>query len=172
MCTTPGRVDYDGSMVELRGLPFEPKPVQASGIPVLVGGSGRRLRSIAARRADIYNGFWPPSQWAEVNADLDERMHVAGRTPEALQRSVFVQTELSTAPDRQDRFVAEVMATRGGSDADVRGRCLVGSVGAMVDVLGSYQAAGVEMAVLSIGPATPPDELERFAGDVVAQVAR
>lgn len=170
LCATHGRVDYDGAVVKLRGMPFEPKPVRPSGIPVLIGGSGARLRSIAARRADIYNGFWPPTQWPEINADLDDRLRQADRSSEALQRSVFVQTELSSDPATQDQFVAEVMATRGGSAAEVRSRCLVGSDDAMADVLGSYQAAGVDMAVLSIGPTTRADDLERFAREVMTTV--
>ena len=172
LCATNGRVDYDGTTVVFHGSLFEPKPARPSGIPVLVGGTGDRLRSIAARRADIYNGFWAPAQWESINADLDERLRRVERTPEVLQRSVFVQTELSSDQNVQDGFVAEVMETRGGSATDVRSGCLVGSVDAMVDVLGSYQAGGVDMAVLSIGPCTHPDDLERFARDVMAKVTR
>ncbi len=37
----------------MRGLVGHPKPVQHPGPPILVGGGGRRLLTLAARRADI-----------------------------------------------------------------------------------------------------------------------
>ena len=46
-CTVEGR------HYAVRGLVGHPKPVQQPGPPILVGGGGRRLLTLAARRADI-----------------------------------------------------------------------------------------------------------------------
>ncbi|HET6835640.1 MAG TPA: TIGR03621 family F420-dependent LLM class oxidoreductase [Acidimicrobiales bacterium] len=50
----PGPFSYQGKHYRISGLEGLPKPVQQpDGPPVLIGGGGRRVLSLAARRADI-----------------------------------------------------------------------------------------------------------------------
>ena len=48
-----GPVDFRGEHYEIRGLEGTPKPVQRPGPPLLLGGGGRRMLTLAAREADI-----------------------------------------------------------------------------------------------------------------------
>lgn len=48
-----GPVDFRGEHYEVRGLEGTPKPVQRPHPPILIGGGGRRILSLAAREADI-----------------------------------------------------------------------------------------------------------------------
>lgn len=48
-----GPATVEGEHYRVRGLDGRPKPVQRPRPPILVGGGGRRVLSIAARRADI-----------------------------------------------------------------------------------------------------------------------
>lgn len=48
-----GPVDHDGEHYRVTGLEGTPKPVQRPGPPLLIGGGGRRVLRIAARKADI-----------------------------------------------------------------------------------------------------------------------
>ena len=48
-----GRVDFHGDHYEVHGLEGSPKPVQRPHPPLLIGGGGRRILSLAAREADI-----------------------------------------------------------------------------------------------------------------------
>ena len=89
LCSADGPVDYEGSCVRLSGACFDPKPLRAGGVPVLVGGGGQRLRRIVARRADWYSGFWAPWEWPEVNDGLDELLAGNGRSPGDLRRTVL-----------------------------------------------------------------------------------
>lgn len=67
--------------------PGEPRPAQAGGPPVLIGGHGRRLllRTVA-RAADLCNvGFdLSPEEWAETKALLARYCQEEGRHPAAL----------------------------------------------------------------------------------------
>ncbi|GAA3171802.1 hypothetical protein GCM10010531_26540 [Blastococcus jejuensis] len=67
--TPPGETfDFSGDHYTLSGSPALPKPVQAGGIPVLVGGKGpRRTPRLAARYAAEFN---VPFESVEANARL------------------------------------------------------------------------------------------------------
>ena len=160
-------VDFDGRWYQLAGAVFEPKPVRPSGIPVLVGGSGDRLKRIAARHATMFNSFSPPWEWATVNADLDARLDAAGRSPAALERTAYVFAELSGEQARDDALVATFQRNRGGTDDEVRRRVLVGDADTMIATLRGYADAGVDTAIINLRPPYHTQNLEKFARDVM-----
>ena len=167
LCSADGEVDYDGRFVQLSGACFDPKPVRPGGVPVLVGGSGERLRRIAARRADWYNGFWAPWEWSEVNDGLDEQLARSGRSHDDLKRTAFLFSELANDPATTEGLVNTFRNIRGGTEAEVRARIVAGSPDQMVSVLESYAAAGVDLAILNIRPDQGAAEIERFGEQVL-----
>lgn len=164
-------VDFNGRWYQLAGAAFEPKPVRPEGISILVGGSGGRLKSIAARHATMFNSFAAPWEWASLNEDLDVRLARADRRPEALRRTAFVFAELSGDRQREDELVDHVQRSRGGSDEQVRRRVVVGPPEAMITVLSSYAEAGVDTAILNLRAPIATDGLQRFADEVLTSVA-
>lgn len=164
-------VDFTGQHVELHGAVFDPKPVRPDGIPVLVGGSGPRLKRIAARHATMFNSFSAPWEWPAVNADLDAKLADAGRAPGDLERTAFVFCELSGSRQAEDELVAHFQRTRGGTDEEVRRRVLVGSPDDMIAVLRSYADAGVSTVILNLRPPFDVAGLERLAETVLPAVA-
>ncbi|MFM7093473.1 MAG: TIGR03621 family F420-dependent LLM class oxidoreductase [Actinomycetota bacterium] len=52
-CWQGDTANFDGTHFALRDAPNDPKPAQAGGPPILVGGGGKRVLSLAARKADI-----------------------------------------------------------------------------------------------------------------------
>lgn len=167
LCESSGTVDYHGRFVQLTGACFDPKPVRAGGVPVLVGGSGERLRRIAARRGDWYNGFWAPWEWSEVNDGLDGLLARYGRSPGDLKRTAFVFSELANDPAITEGLVRAFQANRGGTEEAVRARIVAGSPDEMVSVLESYAAAGVDLAILNIRTDQGAAEVARFGEQVL-----
>jgi alkanesulfonate monooxygenase SsuD/methylene tetrahydromethanopterin reductase-like flavin-dependent oxidoreductase (luciferase family) len=163
--------DFEGRYLRLREAVFEPKPIRAEGIPVLVGGGGRRLKRIAARHADIYNGFAPPWEWRAVNDELDGAVRAAGREPGDLVRSVLTFVELSGDRKREERVVRHVQRTRGGTEEEVRRRLLVGPPEDMIAAARSYEEAGVSLIVMNLRPPFTTQGLDRFARDVMPAFA-
>jgi len=49
----PGPFSYEGKHYQISALDGLPKPVRPAGPPLVIGGGGRRLLSLAARRADV-----------------------------------------------------------------------------------------------------------------------
>ena len=72
-------------------------------VSVLVGGTGRRMLDLAARRADLWNVAWDvgPETFAGLNSRLDDACAAAGRDPATLRRTVG----LNVAVGRTDRAI-------------------------------------------------------------------
>jgi alkanesulfonate monooxygenase SsuD/methylene tetrahydromethanopterin reductase-like flavin-dependent oxidoreductase (luciferase family) len=167
----PGPVDFDGRWYRLEAAVSLPQPIRPRGIPVLIGGSGARLKRIAARHADVFNGFAAPWDWAAVNVELDALLHRSGRRPDALERTAYVFGELSGDRRREEALVATFKQTRGGTDDEVRRRVLLSDPAQALGVLRSYEAAGVALAVVNLRSPFSTTGLERLATEVMAPLA-
>jgi probable F420-dependent oxidoreductase len=90
-----GQVDFQGEHYQVSGFEGKPKPVQQPHPPLMVGGGGRRVLSLAAREADI------------VSLNFNNRSGVLG--PDGVQTSTADQTLEKIGWIRQaagDRFEA------------------------------------------------------------------
>jgi probable F420-dependent oxidoreductase len=71
----------------------ESPPPLRNPIPLLVGGEGEKVTlRLAARHADIWNGFGPPERFQQKNQVLDRWCAEIGRDPAEIERSVATET--------------------------------------------------------------------------------
>ena len=100
---TEDTFDFHGRYYTLTGTRNEPKPLQLSGPPVLVGGSGTRLLRLAAEHADIWNVPGPPHTSLEFVTErarvLDQHCADIGRDPASITRSVQLLFRADDAAD-------------------------------------------------------------------------
>jgi alkanesulfonate monooxygenase SsuD/methylene tetrahydromethanopterin reductase-like flavin-dependent oxidoreductase (luciferase family) len=164
---TEDEVTFEGASFQMSKAVFDPKPVRKSGIPLLVGGSGNRLKNIVARNADMFNSFAAPWEWAAVNADLDARMTKYGRDPKSLMRTAFVFSDLSGDAAKEEDLLRTFQKNRGGTEEEVRKRIVIGNPDNMIEVLKGYEQAGIEMAILNLRPPFSAAEVSRFAQEVL-----
>lgn len=78
-----GPIDHAGTHYQVRGYEGVPKPVQRPHPPLMVGGGGRRILTLAAREADV------------VSFNFDNRSGVIG--PDGVRRSTAEATEQKVA---------------------------------------------------------------------------
>ena len=101
---TQDAAEYHGRYYDFPPVQCNPKPAQAGGPPVILGGNARNVFRRIARWGD---GWMPtaatPEQIAAGRAAIDELAEAAGRDPAAITITVF-----GTPPDREiiARFAA------------------------------------------------------------------
>ena len=112
------KVTFDGRHYQLREHALFPRPVQ-NPVPILIGGNGRAVLELAARRATIvgFTGFFPTDAGRKVNAShfgaagLQNRLALvraaAGDRFESLELNALVQAVVST---ENRRTAAEELA--------------------------------------------------------------
>ncbi|MFM7063601.1 MAG: LLM class F420-dependent oxidoreductase [Actinomycetes bacterium] len=80
---------------------LSPPPVGP--LPILIGGSGRRVTlRLVAEQASGWNTFGPPEHFAELNGVLDEWCNRVGRDPAEIERTVAIEPD----DGRWDDYVA------------------------------------------------------------------
>jgi hypothetical protein len=93
------RTTWDGEHYQLLDAPFEPKPVQPQGLPLLIGSSGPRMMRLVARHADIWNTIGSPAEAEAANRKLEAICAEVGRDPSTLRRSVSPSLNLLESPE-------------------------------------------------------------------------
>lgn len=95
---TQPQISHDGEFFSFEPVAFEPKPVQAGGPPILVGGESKRALRRAAEVGDGWLGMvHTPESAAERVAELARLTTAAGRDPALLE--VTVMGELAESGD-------------------------------------------------------------------------
>ena len=168
--TPPGeRYAFSGKHYTLADSPALPKPVQTPHPPVIIGGKGkRRTPALAARYATEFNvPFSPVDEVAVQFARVDEACTAIGRDPADLLRSVAQTVFVG----RDDAEVARRGAAVGLGDDGLADLTLAGTVGAVVDALGTWrERTGATRFYLQVLDLADLDHVELIAAEVASQL--
>ena len=125
---------HDGPFYQFEGLRFEPKPRQAGGPPVLIGGgSPAALRRVVALGDGWHALGMSPRRLGEHVADLRGRWAAAGRNPEHLKISTRAVFEVLSEPFER---APEDRPTLRGTESEIRATLM------------AFAAAGVDEMVI------------------------
>ncbi|RBY95527.1 LLM class F420-dependent oxidoreductase [Blastococcus sp. TF02-8] len=160
--------DFDGRHYRLTDSPALPKPVQEGGVPILVGGAGKkRTPRLAARYAAEFN---VPFMSAEENdrlfAGVREACDEAGRDPSSLVYS----SALVLCVGRDEAEIARRAAAIGRDVDELRAHGVAGTPDEAVDVLGRYAEAGAQRVYLQVLDLSDLDHLDLVASEVAPQL--
>jgi alkanesulfonate monooxygenase SsuD/methylene tetrahydromethanopterin reductase-like flavin-dependent oxidoreductase (luciferase family) len=160
--------DFTGRHYQLSGSPALPKPVQEGGIPILIGGAGKkRTPRLAARYASEFNvPFASVDDNVRLFAGVREACEEAGRDP----ASMVYSSALVLCVGKDDAELARRAAAIGREVGELRENGVVGTPAEAVDILGRYAEAGAERVYLQVLDLADLDHLELVAAEVVPQL--
>ncbi len=172
-----GPFSFQGEHYTITGYDGLPKPVQAPHPPVIIGGGGKRVLSIAAREADIvgvnatlHAGVIGPEAIATMTAEAvtDKVAVVAEAAGERLINiEMNIRTFFVTVTDDRAATIAGIAQMIGSAESVVEHSpfALVGSPDKIVeDLLERRERYGFSYVIVG------PDEIDSFA-PVVAELA-
>jgi F420-dependent oxidoreductase-like protein len=158
---------FDGEYYRLADSPALPKPAQAGGPPVIIGGGGpKRTPRLAARFGQEYNTPFMgledvEAAYGRVRAACDE----AGRTEPMIYSAAQIvccgrdEAEIKRRADAIGRDVSEL-----------RKNGVAGTPDEVVDKIGQFGALGSERMYLQILDLDDLDHLELLAAEVLPRV--
>jgi F420-dependent oxidoreductase-like protein len=167
--TPPGETfDFRGTYYQLSDSPALPKPVQAGGIPMLVGGAGKkRTPRLAARYASEFNvPFSSAEDNARLFAGVREACEEAGRDPSSLVYS----SALVLCVGKDEAEIARRAAAIGRDVDELRQHGVAGTPAEAVDIIGRYVEAGSQRFYLQVLDLSDLDHLDLVASEVAPQL--
>jgi len=161
--------DFEGTHYRLSGSPALPKPVQEGGIPVIVGGAGKkRTPRLAARYAGEFNvPFSSAADNARLFAGVRQACEEAGRDP----ASMVYSSALVLCVGKDEAEIARRAEAIGREVDELREHGVAGTPAEAVDILGRYAEAGAQRVYLQVLDLSDLDHLDLVAGDVAPQLA-
>jgi alkanesulfonate monooxygenase SsuD/methylene tetrahydromethanopterin reductase-like flavin-dependent oxidoreductase (luciferase family) len=169
---TDEHVTFTGTHVKVDDVTLYPRPVQAGGIPILLGAHHRtgsvRQYERAARYADGIIGISDsPDQWADVIKRVEDAAAAEGRDPSILDRAFYltvnINADRSAAQAEADDFLMSYYGVR-----HWEGRWGPwGAAEEIADRMAAYARAGARHLIVRFASWTQPAQLEAFVEQVV-----
>ena len=140
--------EHDGSHYPVSDSPALAKPVQPGGVPVIIGGAGkRRTPSLAARYANEFNvPFSSPDETRDLFARVDEVCGEHGRDPLSLVHSAAQVLCLG----KDDAMVRRRAEAIGRDPEELRANGLAGTPEEVRDRVGRLAEAGASRLYLQV----------------------
>lgn len=167
--TEPGKTfSHNGPHYPVTDSPALTKPLQEGGVPIIIGGSGRRRTpALAARYAAEFNAAF---ESPEASARLFERVRATcskvGQDPSELVYSaaqvVCLGSDEATLRRRADAIGREV--------DELRANGLAGSPDEILDKLGSFAEVGAGRVYLQVLDLSDLEHLEEIADGVLRRL--
>lgn len=169
---------FDGKWFHVTDALNVPKPVQAGGPPILIGGSGeRKTLRMVAQYADACNVFGDATQVRHLMGVLDGHCEAMGRDPKTVCR-----TRLGTlvVGPTMEAARAKILGRFGVSSLDdlpadlqarVRGMFVMGDADAIAEQVNELLDAGLDGIVFNMPDAHDVEQVE-LAGQILRPLLR
>jgi len=157
-----GPYSFSGEHYTLKESPALPKPVQAGGPPIIIGGVGRKKTpALAARYAAEYNV--PFHSVDDTRAAFERVRAVASR------ELVYSACQVLCCGRNEAEIARRADAIRRAPD-ELRTNGLAGTPSELVDKIGRFAEAGAGRMYLQVLDPSDLDHLELVASEVLSQV--
>ncbi len=164
-------VTFAGKHVQVRDVRLEPRPVQAGGPPVWIGGGSEEAMRRCGRLAD---GWFPtsrsPQEFAATYRRVQEHARAAGRDPSTIRSALYITINVNVDAERaareMDAFHREYYGPEFEKITSVQGH-VAGTAKTVAAALRAFGSAGVRTFVLRFGAADQNGQLERCAAEML-----
>lgn len=148
-----------------------PKPVQAGGVPIMIGGSGKRvLLRLVAQYADLWNSSGSAEYMRDLIDVIKRHGDAVQRDTDEIEKTVMMPMAYN-APEPRQEFLCNLIAQmRETTPEEARQSIMLGSKQECLDTIERYTTAGVTHFIFMTFTPYFPDELQGFAEDVIPAV--
>jgi F420-dependent oxidoreductase-like protein len=139
-------VTFEGQYYQLHGATLLPRPQRPGGPRIVIGGKGKRTLSYVVRYASEWNCVsLSPEDFSRLSHRLDEMLRKAGRSPEAVRRSMMTGCVFGKNEATLKQKIREYGRTL--EELQQRGT-VAGSLSAVKEQLAALEGAGLQRIML------------------------
>jgi F420-dependent oxidoreductase-like protein len=168
-----GRASFHGSHYEIADAICSPKPIQRPRPPLMIAGRGENvLLKIVAEHADMWNTQGNPEQMKRLIEVIHRHGDRIRRDTGKIEKTVVIT--LCYRPSREQeaeavRFTAMIGRT---STEEARKQMMIGDRQECLDKIELYRRAGITHFIFMQREPFAPDEISRYADEVIASARR
>lgn len=157
---------FDGTVWQVVDSPALPKPVQAGGPPIIIGGNGKtRTPRLAARFASEFNlPFVPIERFVDQRRIVSRACETEGRDP----ATMIWSAALVVCVGDTEADVVRRAAAIGRQPDELRANGIAGTPDEAVESIRRWAAAGADRLYLQVLDLSDLDHLDVIAGAVTA----
>jgi F420-dependent oxidoreductase-like protein len=142
---------FQGRHYEIAGAMNRPRPVQAGGPPILIGGSGeRKTLRLVAEYGDACNLFGDAQTVGHKLEVLARHCEDVKRDPATITKTRLGTLILGQTAAEADRKLQHYLSARGMDEAAARAMVTVGDPDAVVEQVSALFAAGLDGLVFNM----------------------
>jgi F420-dependent oxidoreductase-like protein len=166
---------FDGKWFTVTDAFNMPKPIQAGGPPILIGGSGeKKTLRMVAQYADACNVFGPPSAVSHLMDVLDGHCDRLGRDPKTICRTRLGTLVVGrTQEEAEDKLTARLGGRLSDMPAEqqaqMRAMFVLGDAAAVQEQVQELLDAGLDGIVFNMIDSHDPEAVQ-LAGEVLSPV--
>lgn len=165
---TGERFNYHGDHYNLTDSPALPKPVQEGGVPIIIGGGGKKKTPrLAAKYAAEFNRVFTSLE------DTATQFDTVLRACDAISRdrsTLTLSAGQAVCVGRDDAEVARRAAAIGRDVNDLRADGLAGTPAEVVDKINAYGEIGATRMYLQVLDLADLDHVQLIADEVMRQL--
>ena len=149
-----------------------PKPLQKPHPPIMIGGQGERvLLKIVAKHADMWNvPNASAERYAELSKVIERHGDTVGRDTDQIEKTIMIGLSYGAPAEREKSALGRIMAVSGATAEQARRQMMIGSREECLETIDRYLKAGVTHFIFTLPRPFYPDEVQRFAEDVIPAV--
>ena len=164
-------VTLDGKHYRVDGAMGNPKPLRDGGVPLLIGGTGRKiLLRLVAKHADMWNANLDPDGMRDLIEVIQRHGDAVGRDTGEIEKTVMLPLCYSENSDRQEMMQNLYAAVRETSPEEARKSIMIGGKQECIDTVGKYADVGVTHFIFMTFAPYFTDEIQAFAEQVAPAV--
>jgi F420-dependent oxidoreductase-like protein len=166
---TEGRATFHGSHYEIADAICSPKPIQRPRPPLMIAGRGENvLLRIVAEHADMWNTQGNPEQMKRLIEVIRRHGDRVRRDIGEIEKTVVITLCYRASREQEEeavRFTAMIGRT---SAEEARKQMMIGDKQECLDKIELYRRAGVTHFIFMLREPFAPDEISRYADEVIA----
>lgn len=160
--------DFEGKFYTLKAARCEPKPLQKSHPPIMIGGGGeKKTLRVVAKHADQWNWFGTVESFRHKINILRGHCSEVGRSIDEIELSWAGDMRVTSSAHEKKEFLEAQSQKRQQSPEDVDANGLIGSPEEIETRIRSYLALGVRHIIISASAPYDLKSLRRFAEEVI-----
>ncbi len=170
MMFTEDRPSFTGNYYSIDQARNVPRPLRASGIPILIGGSGeRRSLALVARYADACNLFGNRETIRHKIEVLEQHCDAIGRDPGTITKSRLGAIVIADTNAAAEQKARELATARNMDETRLRDYAVIGDPDAVAQQVQGYLDAGLDAMIFNMPDADDPG-IVALAGETLGRL--